>query len=215
MAAVMHPPEPVEQKVILDSVSWETYERLLHELQASSGTHLSYDRGRLEIMILSLKHERLKHTLATLVELLAWEWGIDVEGAGSTTFRREDLARGFEPDASFYIEHAALIRIKDEIDLMIDPAPDLVIEIDITSPSLNKFPIFASIGVTEVWRYDGRELTLFNLEDGVYIRQSESTVLPGVNDACLLRFLQDSRTMKRTVWLHKVREWAQVQKNNP
>ena len=59
MAAVIRPPASAEQKVILRKISLETYERLLREQQDSAGTRLSYDRGALEIMILSLQHERL------------------------------------------------------------------------------------------------------------------------------------------------------------
>lgn len=112
-----------DQHVILNDISWNTYERLLAE-QGSSGAHLNYDQGSLEIMILSLQHERLKHRLSTLVELIARERGLVVEGAGSTTFRRADAAKGFEPDACFYFAHAEHISTRDEIDLTVDPAPE-------------------------------------------------------------------------------------------
>jgi len=48
---------------------------------------------------------------------------IDIEGGGSTIFRRQDLARGFEPDECFYIQHAALVRGKKQIDLAEDTPP--------------------------------------------------------------------------------------------
>src|SRR5438128_611736 len=92
------------QHVILRGVSWTTYQQLLAEHEESSGTHFTYDRGLLEIMVLSAKHEAIKHTLEIQVEVLAEETGIDVYGLGSTTFQRADLERGFEPDACFYIQ---------------------------------------------------------------------------------------------------------------
>lgn len=137
MATVPQPVEQATQKVILQHVSWDTYERLLSEREHSPGTRFNYDRGTLEIMIVSLRHERLKHRLSTLVEVIAEELGIDTEGAGSTTFRRRDARGGSEPDACFYFEHAARMRVQDDVDLDVDPPPELVIEIDITSPSLN------------------------------------------------------------------------------
>jgi len=156
------PPEAV-QRVILHGVSWETYERLLADFQDSHAAHFAYDQGALEIMVLSLKHETFNRTLATLVEIVAEEMQGDVINAGSTTFRRADLSKGFEPDTCFYIQNVERVRGKDEIDLTVDPPPDLVIEIDITSPSLNKFPIFAAMGIPEVWRYDGKTVTIFTL----------------------------------------------------
>src|SRR5262245_28175371 len=195
------------QCVVLHGISWETYERLLAEHQESSGTHFTYDRGRLEIMVLSAKHEAVKHVLTLLVEVLAEELNIDVYGLGSTTFRRADLERGFEPDACFYIQQEALARGKDEIELTVDPPPDLIIEIDITSPSLNKFPVFAALGIPEVWRYDGARVSCLRLEGDEYIERAESVVLPRVTGKILTEFVEQDKQLKRTIWLRRVREW--------
>jgi len=200
------------QCMILHGISWETYERLLADFQDSHAAQFAYDQGVLEIMAPSFEHETLKHLIATLVELLAVEMDIDTEGAGSTTFRREDLARGFEPDACFYIRQAERVRGKKQIDLSEDPPPDLVIEVDITSPSLNKLPIYAAVGVPEVWRYDRQILTIFWLEENKYREHAESTVLPGVTSVQLSRFLEESQELKRPAWVRRVREWAQQQK---
>ncbi len=201
------PPEVV-QRVILHGVSWETYERLLADFQDSHAAHFAYDRGALEIMVLSFKHETFNRTLATLVEIVAEEMQGDVINAGSTTFRRADLSKGFEPDTCFYIQNVERVRGKDEIDLTVDPPPDLVIEIDITSPSLNKFPIFAAMGIPEVWRYDGKTVTIFTLENGEYRTQEASVVLPDLTSQVITRFLEDSQAMKRSAWVRSVREWA-------
>src|SRR5580692_10050726 len=157
MAAVT---DTSEQKVILEGVSWETYERLLAEHPEKPGTRFTYDRGALEIMVVSFKHEDLSRTIAKLVDLIAAEMEIDCVDAGSTTFRRKDLAKGFEPDGCFYFRNLERIRGKKEINLRKDPPPDLVIEVDITSPSLNKLPIFWNIGVSEVWRYSKGSLSI-------------------------------------------------------
>ncbi|MBV7332338.1 Uma2 family endonuclease [Chloroflexi bacterium TSY] len=203
------PESDVVQRVILHGISWNTYRQLLSEHTESSGTHFAFDQGTLEIMVLSAKHEALKHTLALLVDVLAEELDIDVYGLGSTTFNREDLSRGFEPDACFYIEHEALIRGRDEIDLAVDPAPDLVIEVDITSPSLDKYPIFAALGIAEVWRYDGQNMTISILENGTYVERLESRALPPVTGGVLKQFLHSSQQLKRTAWLRQVRKWIQ------
>ena len=158
--------------MILDRVSWETYEQLLNENGDNSSTHFTYDQGLLEIRVLSAEHENYKDFISLLINVIAEEMGIDVASYGSTTFKRKDLARGFEPDACFYIQNEARMRGKKRIDLDVDPAPDLVIEIDITNPSLNKFPIFASLGVAEIWRYDGDRVGIFLLQAGQYIEQA-------------------------------------------
>jgi Uma2 family endonuclease len=208
MVIVLPPPEQVEQKVILHGVSWETYERLLADFENSHAAHFAYDQGVLEIMVLSFRHETFNRTLAMLVETLAEELEIDLINAGSTTFKRVDLARGFEPDTSFYIQQADRIRGKEEIDLAVDPPPDLVVEIDITSPSLDKLPIYAAVGVSEVWHYDGRTLTIFILEGGTYVAHEESLALPEVPRAVVSHFIDEGKQQKRTVWLRNIRDWV-------
>lgn len=207
-------PLETEQRLILRGVSWTTYKQLLADFTDSHTAHFTYDQGVLEIMVLSVKHERLNRLIAALFEVLAEESNIDFENVGSTTFTRKDLARGFEPDSCFYIQHAERIRNAEEIDLTVDPPPDLIIEIDMTSPSLDKFPIYAQIGVPELWRYDAQTLMLFRLEEGEYVRSEESGVLPGVTCTDLQGFIQDGTQMKRTVWLRNVRAWTRNRERN-
>src|SRR5918995_4406164 len=199
---------PAEQRVVLHNIGWNTYERLLADHENNSAPRFTYDRGELEIISPSPEHEALNRSIALLVEFLAAELGIDVYDLGSTTFRREDLERGFEPDSCFYIENEERVRGKARIDLAVDPPPDLVIEIDITSPSFSKLPIYAQIGVPEVWRYDGERMTILVLEGSDYVERTESIVLPPVTSNVLTDFVEKSKSMKRTAWLEEVREWS-------
>lgn len=208
MATVLSLPE---QKVILKGVSWETYERLLAEHEESSGTHFTYDQGMLEIMVLSARHEKPNRTLALLVEVLAEELGLDIECLGSITCKREDLLKGFEPDSCFYIQHAEVISGKEELDFLTDPPPDLVIEIDITHPSLNRFPIFAAFGVPEVWRYNGERVIIFRLESGRYVEATHSTAFPLLTGGMATHFIELSKAVRRTAWLRSVRDWVRLQ----
>lgn len=147
MATVLSPPE---QRVVLDNISWELYEELLAAHQDCSAPRFTYDRGLLEIVSPSAEHEHLKEMATLLVNIAAEEMSVNVEGFGSTTFRREDLARGFEPDACFYVQNVGRVKGKTRLDLTVDPPPDVIVEIDITSPSLSKFPIYAQMAVPEV-----------------------------------------------------------------
>ncbi|CAN5553677.1 Uma2 family endonuclease [soil metagenome] len=199
---------PAEQKVLLNNVSWETYESLLEDHWDSSGPRFTFDRGMLEIMSPSPEHEAYNRSIALLVEFVAEKLGIDVYNLGSTTFRREDLERGFEPDSCFYIRNEEQVRGKDRIDLDVDPPPDLVIEVDITSPSTNKLPIYAQLGVPEVWRYDGEKLEILKLENGGYAESPESVALPALTSSTLSQLMGRSKSLRRTVWLREVRRKA-------
>src|SRR5262249_1068369 len=130
---------------------------------------------------------------------------------GSTTFKREDLERGFEPDACFYVQNVDRIRGQQDIDLTLDPAPDLVVEIDITNPSLEKLPIFARLGIPEVWRYQRGTLTDLVVDHGGYREQETSLAFPLLTRTILNDFLAQSHTSRRPVWLRSIRAWARQQ----
>jgi Uma2 family endonuclease len=208
MPAIISPPE---QRVILRNVSWNTYERLVADLRNQSTTRLTYDKGLLEIMSPLPEHEKYNRTISLLIEIIAIELGINIENFGSTTFNREDLERGFEPDSCFYIQNANKIKGKSRIDLTIDPPPDLVIEIDITNPSLNKFPIYAQVGVPEIWRYDGEELSIFQLMDDKYITVGKSAALPIVTVKAISGFLEESKSLSRIEMIANLRNWLGAQ----
>ena len=214
MTAVLDPPGLADSRIVLHNISWETYERLLGELEDCSAPRLTYDRGELEIMSPTAEHEKINRTIAKLVSFVAFEIRVEVSDLGSTTFRLEDLERGFEPDSCFYVQNEPLIRGKDRLDLAVDPPPDLVIEIDITSSSTNKRAIFAQFGVPEVWRYDGRQLEIFNLISGAYIKSEASSVLPFFTAEILTRFVAESRRLSSVEWMKDVRDWAREQKQS-
>ena len=195
------------ESVVLSSVRWQTYEHLLADLADCSAPRLTFDRGTLEIMSPTAEHEKFNRTLAALVDLVAMELGIACEGLGSTTFRREDLQRGFEPDSCFYIQNAERIRGKSTLDLKSDPPPDLIIEIDITRSSVGKFPIYAQLAVPEVWRFDGRALMISRLSHGEYVPTERSLAFPLLTASVLSELLERSKTVDRTTLLRSFREW--------
>jgi Uma2 family endonuclease len=156
-------------------------------------------------MVLSFRHEMLNRILASIVEVCAEEMGIDIVNAGSTTFKREDLQRGFEPDTGFYIQNAGQVRGKAEIDPTVDPAPDLVIEIDLSHSSLDKHPIYAAVGVAEIWCYDGSRLKLLQRTGDSYQPISSSAVFAGLTSAVIEQFIEHGQSAKRIEWLQKMR----------
>jgi len=197
---------PSEQRVVLSDISWETYERLLEDLADCSAPRLTYDHGVLEIMSPLSDHERYNRNLSLLVEVFAEELDIEIGNLGSTTFKLEEFERGFEPDSCFYIQHESQIRNRRRIALPEDPPPDLVIEIDLTNSSINKFPVFAQLGVPEVWRVSSGKLEIFRLQRDRYTKQPSSSVLPPLTAADLMELLESSLSMRRTAWLRHLRE---------
>jgi Uma2 family endonuclease len=184
------------------------YERLLAEHAGRSSPRFTYDRGELEIMVLSFEHEEINRLVADVFAAIADAMGIDFVNAGSTTLRRRDLERGFEPDTCFYIANASSIRGKKNVDLPDDPPPDLVIEIDITRSSIDKLGIYAAMGVREVWRYDGKAVRIFGLGGENLGPRPTSAFFPGLTSADVSRFIEEARSKPRSVWLQQVRDWA-------
>ncbi len=192
-------------RVIIRNVSWATYESLVKDLANSSAPRLAYDRGTLEIMSPHIGHEDANRTLASIAEIALEELDIDFRNAGSTTFKREDQERGFEPDSSFYVKNVDRVRGKKHLDMTIDPPPDLLIEVDVTSDSMNKFPLYAALGVPEVWRFE-ESLEIWILDQGSYTRHPASKAIPILTAKLVSEFLADSLTAKRPVLVRQTRQ---------
>jgi Uma2 family endonuclease len=195
------------QRYVLENVPWRTYQTLLIDL-GEHGVRLTFDRGRLEFMAPSFNRERCGRRFDRFVMTLADEMDIPVQGGGSTTFRKEELERGLEPDQCYYVANVALIRGKAEIDLDGDPPPDLAIEVDITSSSLDRMSIYAALGVPEVWRFDGRVLRIYLLgEDREYRESSRSVSFPFLPVPEIVPPLQRTEDMDETAMTRACRAW--------
>jgi Uma2 family endonuclease len=192
----------------MHNVSWETYEGLLAANASASSPRITYDEGELEIMSPSFEHEDLNQSLAAIVIIVAEEWGIEFKGLGSTTFRQRELKKGAEADSCFYLQQVEKIRGLKEVDLRVHPAPDLVIEIEITNPVLTKLPIWARFGVPEIWLAAQESVKILRLADGEYRTQEKSETLSPLTATLLSDFLRLSNEMKTLPWRRMVREWA-------
>ena len=198
----------INQKLILQGISWEFYERILEEYQESNALHFAFDDGFLEVEVPLAKHEIPIRLLSDLVTTICVESDIDFCNFGSTTFRKKAKTKGCEPDTAFYIQNESFIRGILEIDLSINPPPDLVIEVDITSPSLNKMPIYAALGVLEVWLYKGKKVVFYKLYGGVYQETSNSLALPMLDSKTATKFLESGLTQSSSKWFKEIREWV-------
>ena len=194
-----------QDQVIMHGVSWQTFQQLLADRGERCGVLLAYDRGTVELRMPSQEHEWIKTTLTQVVEAIAFARDLHYRSLGSTTFGREDLERGFEPDACFYLDHADAVSPDRPLDLTVEPPPDLVIEVDISRSSLDKLPIYATLGVPEIWRYTDGEVELQCLTEGVYRVVDTSQVLPGIHANLLTRLIDEARTAtNQTRWFKDV-----------
>lgn len=169
---------PAEQRFVLWGVGWKDYLAVL-DMTGDRRIRVTYDRGDLELMTISPLHGFSQKAIARLIEILSYELRLEIRSGGTMTFKREDLDRGLEPDESYWFRNEPLIRTKMELDLSIDPPPDLVVEVEITRSALNRMGIFAALGVPEVWRFDESTIHVHHLQpDGRYAVRPESLSFP-------------------------------------
>jgi Uma2 family endonuclease len=200
---------PSTQHLILWGIRWVTYQQLAADL-GEQPVRLAYDQGTLEIMTPSFEHERLNRLLADIVQAIAFGKDIAIEQAGSTDFSREDVERGFQPDSCFYLgDSVRAIQGKKRLDVSIDPPPDLVVEVDVTNRSLNKLPLYATIGVPEIWRFNLERLIVYCLNGTTYQEERTSTVFAGVSVDDLLIFIQQADEMPRKALFFQIMRWAE------
>lgn len=192
LEAIEHLPDGAMLR--LEGVSWDEYERLLEDLADWPGMRVSYDHGRVEIMSPSFQHEKYIGFFSGMGRVLSEEMDLAVEAAGATTYKQELLLKGSEGDESFYVKNADAIIGRNEIDLDVDPPPDVVIEVDITSESLSKFPIYAAFGVPEIWRYDGNQARIYHLVHDDYVEAPVSISFPCLTARAMTEFLDRSKT---------------------
>ena len=201
--------EMSETRTVLENVRWETFVELA-EQRRGSVPRMTFDEGVLELMSPRRQHENIGSLIGRLVETYTEVLDIEICSVASTTFKRKDLQKAFEADESYYIEHAEQIRPKEEVDLTIDPPPDLVIEVEITSSAIRKLKLFAVMGVPEVWRHDGERLQMYVLSAGQYVSIDSSNALPGLTAAMINATLQKRFESGETALVREFRNSLQA-----
>jgi Uma2 family endonuclease len=171
-----------ETRVLLEGVSWETFERLLAETGENRHKQLAYSDGCLEIMVPLRDHEEPVRLFDDFIAAIVDELGIELCKLGSLTMKNSEQRKGLEPDCCFYIQNEAAIRGVSKLDFAVHPPPDLVVEVDNASQSLPKFPIYAALQIPEIWRLRNKVLTIYWLDGAKkdYLEQSESLAFPSL-----------------------------------
>ena len=203
-------PSTEEKLITLAGIKWQTFKAIMSDVGDGRAWRIAYAEGVLEIRMPLPKHERPKVMLEQFIGALADELEIEAMSLGALTLEREDLARAIEPDTCFYIQNESLVRNKDEINLPIDPPPDLVVESDYTSSSLNKFSIYADLGVPEIWRYRNQSLEVYQLVEGNYELRENSLAFPFLPIAEIPALIEPSKAIGQRaavrLFMERVRE---------
>ncbi|PPS46031.1 Uma2 family endonuclease [Chroococcidiopsis sp. TS-821] len=194
------------QRILLRNVNWQQFEEILEDLGEHRGSRVAYSQGTLEIMSPLPEHEVIKGIVGDLVKILLEELEIDCESFGSTTFKRQDMERGVEPDESFYIANYVQMIGRSRIDLTVDPPPDLVIEIDITSKT--QLEAYKALQVPELWRFENGQLRIDVLQNDQYKESSISPTFPELPVIALITdFVAQARSLGRSRALKAFRQW--------
>jgi Uma2 family endonuclease len=202
-----------EQRVIIRGIGWDGYEAIL-KLVGDQPVRLTYDRGDLELMAPSIDHEESKSLFGRIIETVTEELRIPCRAAGSTTWRKKAKERGLEADECYYIAAFPQVRGKrQEIDLIVDPPPDLAIEIEISRSALDRMGIYGALQVPEVWRFDGETLSIHHLQDdGMYAEVDTSPSLPFFHPGEIVDWLKQAEVIEdHSEWGRRFREWVRAE----
>ena len=170
-----------EERFTTSEVSWQQYEAVLAKLEDDSHDRVTYLDGVLEIVSPSLRHEKLKKRLATLIEFYLIRKRIKHTPMGSPRVKKQLKKVGVEPDECYSIGEEKSI-------------PDLAIEVVITSGSIDKLETYRRLEVAEVWMWKGNRLKLYRLrketpseflETHGYEQIASSELLPELNISLL------------------------------
>jgi len=199
-----------QQHLVLPNVSWAFYEQVLEEL-GDRPTRVTYWHGSIEMMAPLAEHEMVKKAIARLIEALAVEANLSMLPYGSTTFRREDREGGLEPDECYYLKNAGRVRGMKKFDPEVHPPPDLAIEIDITRRSIPRQPIYADLGVPELWRHDGIRFSVLHLRrDGKYRAASKSVAFPFLPIGTFAKFIKRMLAEDQTTVVREFQAWVRT-----
>lgn len=205
---------PGETKVLY-GVSWEDYIEFTKATLNKTNLELTYNRGVLKIeMGIGFKHENLSRFLHNLIILAALNLRINIIPTGSMTLTSNKVRKGADPDESYYIQNAHRASFKQQLfDDETDTPPDIVIEIDETHKSTDKFEIYAAFGIKEFWLYDAEVLRIFELSpNGEYLLRENSVALPILTAEVLTEFLNRSQIENQFEVLQTFENWLKENK---
>lgn len=117
------------------------------------------------------KHGRDANLIADVIKVLLDHAGREYDAFTPVTMELPEQS-GIEPDYCFYIDNWEAVSGKELINWSVDPPPDLVLEIDVTSYSnVNDYLPYQ---VPEVWLFRKNQLAIYQLQGMEYLLQTRS-----------------------------------------
>jgi Uma2 family endonuclease len=196
-----------EPRFVLRNVPWDTYVAL-RDIEANWHVRMTYDRGILEMMVNSDRHENMKRLIGRLVETFTAELNIPLRSFSAMTWRRREMDKGLEADECYYILNQPRVSQRVEIDLLHDPPPDLALEVVVSHSDVDKMAIYASLGVPEVWYWEDGDLQAYELVEGSYVPRDASLNLPMLRVKELEEFLDPVQALDESAWINAFRVWV-------
>jgi Uma2 family endonuclease len=196
--------------VELRGIGWAGYKTVLRLRGDRSRPKMLYLDGDLLLMSPALPHERLKSRLGLFVVEILVGLKIPFLMTGQTTFRRRKKDAGVEPDESYYLANEARVRGKKEIDLRVDPPPDLAIEAVHTHGASMAVETLRRLRVPEVWVCDDDGLRILVLQaNRRYTESDRSLAFPFLTGAEILDWTQRPQVASDLEWMEDLRRWVQ------
>ena len=200
----------LEMPRVVYDVAWASY---LEFLDATADFKLrhTYDEGTLEMMSPRKDHDWVAKVIARMIEAFTLAMDIPIQSIGSTTLQASKGGRGVQPDETYYLTKEPRVRCKDTYEPGKDPPPDLAVEVEVTRTCLPRLPVFAAIGIREVWRVDRRGRARFyrlNAKKKEYEPVERSIAFPFLKPADLMRFVKRRTELGETAVVREFVDWA-------
>jgi Uma2 family endonuclease len=208
-------PDFGDQRIVIRRVGRHVYDVLDEAIGDGHPIRLAYDGKDLELMTTSRLHEFYRELLGQIVAMLVEVLNIDRVTCGESTWKTEDMGRGLQADLSYYFDPEKIRRAREALKRKsmegedYPSAPDLAIEIDASRPRVDHPSIYAELRAEEVWRFDGAEVRIEQLQpDGTYAGVPTSRFLL-VSGEDISRWLLDDDATVESVWKRRLRQWAE------
>ena len=203
-----------ETRIVVPNATWTLYESFVNNLPESTPIRTAFDGRSMEIMVKGPVHDHFARFLEQFIVTIAGSLGIRILFLGETTWIRPELARGIESDNCYYFDLEKIATASSLISRRVNdvagyPNPDLAIEVDISPPQADRQAIYAAMGVTELWSFDGQVLTIRRLDENGRYQIVERSGFLRVRAGQVPRWLTAEAVSDYGAWVRRVREWAE------